>query len=356
MTEKFWSEFKPRDDASSLLIENFFKSLRDGESIEITEEDREKYGLLVTGPISEDTMKFSVEGSRELNEIQQKAKDFVGRYIKKFVEDVNKKNEKEGKKQMEDWPKINIADVKVMDNGECNIVARTGETSYGRVVAFKGEGLRKAYDDYAKEYSVSGEEILPFEEFERLFMPNVPAVSTLIMTADNNILLTKRSPRKDSSYEEAWHLPAGYLDNKDKNERGEVDPFIAAKREINEEVGLTKEQIDDLVCLGIMRNRDGGINEFLFVARTTMRSDEIVDKNIKVGESRLLLHPKDIDGDVRPRKLIKSGKISTVLPALLKIDEVFGKDKKGEPGPELTVPSSKALFFLVDKLLKKMKS
>lgn len=355
MPEKFRPEFNPPETAPSPIVENFFQSLREGKPIEITEAEAEKYGLRAVGPMSEEQMKFNVSGPRELTEVQQKAKVFVDRYIEKFVKDRNEKIAREGKKPIQNFPKMNISDVKVLDDGNYEIVAREGEVGYGEIVAFKDGGLKKAYGAYIKEYSNSEEEKLSFEEFERLFMPNVPAACALIITADNNILLTKRNPQRVGTYRESWHLPAGYMDNSDKNKSGELNPFVTVRREIQEEVGLTEEQIDDLVCLGVARDENCGNNEFLFVARTGLRSDEIVDKNA-APDKRLLLHPKDIDGDIRTRKLMRQGKLSTVLPALLKIEKIFGKDKSGEPGPELTIPTSKALFFLVDKVLKEKES
>ncbi|MDP2736771.1 MAG: NUDIX hydrolase [bacterium] len=354
MTEKFRPEFNLQDvqPASDPVIENFFESLRKGEPIEITEEEMEKYGLRAVGPINEGHMKFNVQGPREFAGVQQKAKVFVDQYIENFIKDINEKNLKDGKKQMEDWPKINISSIRGLGSGDYEIVVREGEMGYGRVVAFKGEGLKKAYNAYAEEYSDSEAEKLSFEEFESLFMPNVPTVCTLIVTVDNNIFLTKRSPQRVGTYKESWHVPAGYIDVSDKDMAGRLSPFVTARREIQEEVGLAEDQIDDVICLGIARDQSCGNNEFLFVARTGLRSDEIVDKNT-TPDKRLLLHPKDIDGDIRPRKLVRSGKLSTTLPALLRIEKIFGNDKRGEPGPELTVPTSKALFFLVDKKLKK---
>ena len=346
MPEKYTPENKQHNpNKMHPILQEFFNSLKNGEQIEINEDEKEKYGISALGPFGENQLHFKIEKAREFTGVEKKAEDFVKDYTQKFLETLNKERKNKGQNPIQDRPKINISDIK-NSNEDCYITATKDEVGYGRIPAFKGEGLNNIYKEYSSQYQ-GEEEILSIEEFKNIFMPHLPGTSALIVTSDNKILLTKRNPKKTAIYSEAWHLPAGGMDKDDTNEKEVLSPFVTIKREIKEEVGLEKDQIDNLTCLGICQNPYDGATEFLFVANTPISSENIVS------EGKLILEPKDIDGNIRPKKLTRNEQLSSILPALSRIDKIYGKEKTKTPGPDLTVPTSQALFFLVDKILKK---
>ncbi len=319
--------------------------------IQISPQEREKYGLFAVGKFKEDDVNVTESEREALKPEEEEAKLFVDNYVKDFVERKNKILAEQGKRLIGDWPKLHVSGVvEAGDKFEMNI--QRGVDSYANLIALgkKGE-INVVYKGYTN--TVAGEKI-PFNRFKELFQPTHLTVAGLIFTADNYILMAKRHPDKVGTYGEAWHVPAGYVDDTDCNSLGQLDSFRAMRREINEEVGITENQINNLICVGAAKNSDVSNVEVLFIGRTNLKSTDIVDRSASDVKKRLLLKPKDIEGDIRPRKILGSqGDPTHVLPALLKIDQVFGKTKKhGTPGPELIIPTSQALFFLVDKMLK----
>ncbi len=321
---------------------------------ELTQEEIEKNDLLAVGPFAEDGgIHMTLEGRPNLSEQEGKALDFVQSYVANFIIEENQTR----LKQIQDWPKMHVSNITPHDD-ECDVKLVDGWGSYGKYLAFRGDGLAKAYEAYKYTVPVKEDQIT-IERFSELFQPMVPAICGLVFTADNKILFTKRHPEKVSTYGQSWHVPGGYLEANDKNDNDELDPFVAMRRELEEEIGLTNEHIQSLTCVGIARDPKNEANvSFLFVGRTTLKGTDIVDR-AATGYDRLRLNPKDIDGDVRPKALIREladgGKTTKILPALLRIDQIFGIQKRVNPGPELTVPSSKSLVFLVGKMMEQYK-
>ena len=320
--------------------------------IEITPQEKEKYNLLAVGKFKEQNTEV-VESKREsLTPEEEEAKLFVDSYVKDFIEKKNKILAEQGKRLIGDWPKLHTSNVSEV-NGKLEITIQQGAANYGRLIALgREEGIGAAYDLYV---STVAEKQISFNRFKELFQPTPLAVDGLIFTSDNYILVAKRHPDKVGTYGESWHVPSGYVDGTDRNAAGQIDTFKAMRREIEEEVGIAENQVKDLFCVGAAKNQDVSTVNVLFVGRTDLKSTEIVDRSAVDTKKRLLLKPKDIEGDIRPRKVVDSQDQPTkILPALLKIDQIFGKKKKnGPPGPELAIPTSQALFFLVDKMLKK---
>ncbi len=324
---------------------------REKSQVEISAQDRDKYNLLAIGNFKEDNMKV-VESERGLLAPEEEvAKVFVDNYVKNFIDNKNEALAAQGKRAIVDNPKLHVGRVKTSEN-QCELAIEHGVASYGKLVALgREEGIKSAYELYTKQ--VQGEH-LSFGRFKELFQPVSLSVDGLIFTSDNYILVAKRHPDKVGTYGDAWHVPSGYVDETDRDASGQIDIFKSMQREIEEEVGVKKDQISNLVCIGAAKNPGVATVNMLFIGRTNLKSVDIVDRNAVDAKKRLLLQPKDIDGDIRPRKILSPKNEPThILPALLKIDQVFGKQKKhGTPGPELAVPTSQALFFLVDKMLK----
>lgn len=317
----------------------------------ITEEERKRYGLLVAGNFSESQMNVIESVETKLLPQELDAKLFIDQYVNNFIEEKNKILAAQQKRPIVDNPKLHVSRVEL--SGEnCEIFIENGIASYGKIMALgREEGLRSVYMAYCQNFS---EEAIPFEKFKKLFQPAPLSVDGLILTADNRILIAKRHPDKVGTYGEAWHVPSGYVDDTDCDVNGKINPFQAMRREIQEEIGVKEDDITNMISLGVAKNPDVATVNVLFFGSTRLKSTDIVDRHAENAKQRLLLQPKDIEGDIRPRRIFDSQNNATyVLPALLKIDQVFGGQKKhGLPGPDLVVPTSQALFFLVDKILK----
>jgi 8-oxo-dGTP pyrophosphatase MutT (NUDIX family) len=330
---------------------SFDRLFKEKISAEITAQEKERYGLLAVGNFSESDMTVTESEKSQLSPQELEAKLFVDEYVRNLVEEKNKVLVSQNKRLIVDSAKLHVSHVEQVHN-TCEITIENGIASYGKIIALgKEEGLRQVYAEYCQRVQ---EGAILFERFQKLFQPAPLSVDGLILTSDNCVLIAKRHPNKVGTYGEAWHVPSGYVDDTDCDASGKINLFQAMRREIHEEIGITENEITNLVSLGVAKNPDVATVNVLFFGSTQLKSTDIIDRDATDVKKRLLLQPKDIEGDIRPRKIIDAQhKITHVLPALLKIDQVFGKQKKhGVLGPELTVPTSQALFFLVDNILK----
>lgn len=320
--------------------------------IELTREEREKHHLLAAGIFNEQDIEVS-DAKRELASAEeQDAQIFIENYVKDFIDNENKILAKQGRRTIGDWPQLHCDYVQEKEGG-FRLAIEEGVANYAKIIALgREEGIGAAYQHYSKQAQAAGK--LSFERFKQLFQPVYLSVDGLVFTADNYILIAKRHPDKVGTYGEAWHVPSGYVDETDRDGSGKISPFMAMRRELKEETGIGENHIKNLVCLGAAKNPEVAGVDVLFIGLTDLKSTDIVDRNATDVKERLLLRPEDIEGDIRPRKILGPQNESThILPALLKINQIFGKTKKhGPPGPELAIPTSQALFFLADKLLK----
>jgi 8-oxo-dGTP pyrophosphatase MutT (NUDIX family) len=94
-------------------------------------------------------------------------------------------------------------------------------------------------------------------KFGKEYIANPLSVGALLMTQDNKIILGKRSPADTDIGKNKISVIAGYLDpNKDLDKRTNmVDVFRAVSREIYEEIGITDNNIVDMICIGLIDNK-----------------------------------------------------------------------------------------------------
>jgi 8-oxo-dGTP pyrophosphatase MutT (NUDIX family) len=96
--------------------------------------------------------------------------------------------------------------------------------------------------------------------FGRENAANPLSVGAVIVTKDNKIVLGKRAEDIDIGKSKI-SVAAGYLDpEKDMvnsaNSDNTLDIFSGIKREIYEETGITNRDIVDLVCMGLINNKE----------------------------------------------------------------------------------------------------
>ncbi len=88
-------------------------------------------------------------------------------------------------------------------------------------------------------------------------------MGTILVTSDNKLVFGKRSLSIDAS-KDTISVVVGYLDpHKDfvrqttfcSDNSNKIDIFSGSRREIHEETGIQEKNIVDLVCIGIIDNK-----------------------------------------------------------------------------------------------------
>ena len=122
---------------------------------------------------------------------------------------------------------------------------------------------------------------------------NPLSAGVVLITEDNKLILGRSSSIDGSKY--ALSVIAGYLDphkdilcihNKDGSDYVDiVDIFHGIEREIYEETGIAAYDIVELVCLGIIVNRNQNQMNIPFCGTLNISSDEVVTKRSKTQDS-----------------------------------------------------------------------
>ncbi|MFA6322022.1 MAG: NUDIX hydrolase [Candidatus Buchananbacteria bacterium] len=337
-------------------VRRFFEYYGGGNnhSIDVTSEEKDKYDLRVIGPFNESDIIIDSEKRKWDSKAEQRAGDFITEYVADFVRKRNIELTQKGERLIENNSKLQVKDIK-LNGPKCDMVVEKGVITYGSLRALgTDEEMEKAYRVYE---SNAPKDHINKERFYELFKPLPLSACILVITADNELLLTKRLPKKVGAFGGVWHVPGGFVEESDINDDGHISPFTAAVRELEEETGVTKKDLAQILCLGASSLPGPRNIEFLFVALSRLKSDDIVDEQAATLEEKYKLMPKEIEGDLRPHKLIEldSGRMSKVLPALLKIDEIFGSQRKHMPvGPKLSLAASQSLFFLTQRMFESL--
>lgn len=105
---------------------------------------------------------------------------------------------------------------------------------------------------------------------------NALAVCTVVETSDGYILLDRR--QGVDLYVGRYHVIGGFFergrDSSDGREGSIPDPFAAMRREIREETGITREDIREQNCLGLVYDVATPHAEFCFLTRLNITLTE----------------------------------------------------------------------------------
>src|SRR5204862_6660500 len=74
------------------------------------------------------------------------------------------------------------------------------------------------------------------------------------------------------------HTFGGSLEAEDQKADGRIDAFDSVMRELYEELGLTAADVEPLVCVGLVRDREIVQPEMLFETRVHLTFDELVHR------------------------------------------------------------------------------
>lgn len=323
----------------------------------VSQAEREKYHLLAVGPYSDEAIKISFQKEKQLTPAEMAAKAFVDQEVQKVINGMNEKRREQGKKEITDQPKLRLDKI-VERDGNCEIRLDPEGTSYGRHVALsKEEDLHAVYDRYTS--SVNSDYKLTWEEFKDKFQPRPLTVLVGVVTSDGKLLVDQRNPKKVATYPHAFHGIGGYIETSDvevdEEGKGTISTTSSVIREALEEGGVPPSSLKAIVCLGAMMHEEPGLPrypELVFLARTSMRGDQIIDDALPLGDvHRMKLSPRDPDGYMKAKDLFnKDGSVGTLLPALLHIDKFFEVEGKGHE-VAATFPSTKAMAFLLYRLI-----
>jgi len=103
---------------------------------------------------------------------------------------------------------------------------------------------------------------------------NPIGTTATIVSADNRICYGRRSSRV-SYHANHVHTFGGALEIADMAADGRIDAFAAVARELEEELGLRREELHDLICVGMIRDKEIHQPEMLFEARIELTVEEL---------------------------------------------------------------------------------
>ncbi len=107
-------------------------------------------------------------------------------------------------------------------------------------------------------------------------MANCMAACVVMETTDNKIIIGKRSSKMAEGKSE-WHIIGGTLEA--VNNLPE-HPFELILKEMEEETGITTNNIDSLICLGTAVSHYNNKTEFLFFAKLNLDSKQFEVKSL----------------------------------------------------------------------------
>lgn len=106
---------------------------------------------------------------------------------------------------------------------------------------------------------------------------NPIGTTATIISADNQICYGRRSSRV-SYHANHVHTFGGALEEADRSPDGTIDAFAAVARELEEELGLRREELRDFICVGMIRDKEIHQPEMLFEARIDLTVAELRDR------------------------------------------------------------------------------
>ncbi len=109
-----------------------------------------------------------------------------------------------------------------------------------------------------------------------LFANPVGTTATLI-SSDNRICYGRRSA-KVVYHANYVHTLGGSFEKTDQAADGSIDPFSSVCRELAEEVNVSRDELGDICCVGLIRDKEIHQPEMLFEASLAMTAAELRDR------------------------------------------------------------------------------
>lgn len=115
------------------------------------------------------------------------------------------------------------------------------------------------------------------DEFGWHRFSNPIGTTATVVTADGYLCYGRRSASV-SYHAHHVHTFGGALEDADAGPDDRVDGFGAVQRELHEELALERSDIREIVCAGLIRDREIHQPEMLFEARVKLTADEVVER------------------------------------------------------------------------------
>ncbi|MCB9851515.1 MAG: hypothetical protein H6819_00345 [Phycisphaerales bacterium] len=115
------------------------------------------------------------------------------------------------------------------------------------------------------------------EEFGWERFSNPVGTTATLLTSDGLICYGRRSA-KVSYHAEHVHTFGGAFEEADRLADGSIDPFASVAREITEELAIAREELIDLTCVGLVRDKEIYQPELLFEASLPMTFEDVRER------------------------------------------------------------------------------
>jgi len=95
------------------------------------------------------------------------------------------------------------------------------------------------------------------------------AVCTVLTTADDALLIARRTGRT-MEHSGFWHVVGGHVEP-----ARPVNVFESVRKELREELGVSTEEIPEMICLGLARAKETHKPELLFYSRLSVTWEDL---------------------------------------------------------------------------------
>lgn len=106
---------------------------------------------------------------------------------------------------------------------------------------------------------------------------NPVGTTATLLTRDGRICYGRRSMQV-AFHAGYVHTFGGALEPGDRDAAGAIDVFDSVRRELHEEVGLRADELDSLICVGLIRDTEILQPELLFEARVPLTTAELIER------------------------------------------------------------------------------
>ena len=145
-----------------------------------------------------------------------------------------------------------------------------------RVIAYRvqDQNLFLELENTSYKYFVGtrDKEFISMFGFETIANPL--STGAAVTTCDNYLIVGKR--RSDLDFNPGYYsIIAGIMDREKDFVNGEPDPFQAFLRELSEEKGVLKNEVQEILSLGLIYNKDYNQTYMPFKVKVTLSSEEL---------------------------------------------------------------------------------
>lgn len=267
-----------------------------GLAVESKEDKTENpyFDILASGSFGEGQIKI-------IQNPQEQYPQEIAEAIEAVWELRNKARLEKGQKPMTATPQLKLKAVATNDG---NLVMELTEGTYKDHIARQDKVFRERFKD---------------------FDPKIIGTNIVVRTADNRLMIVQRG-LDAATKPGAMSVVGGQWDIlKDCHEDGTWDPFKTITRELEEEAGIKREEIDKLQATGIIYNKAASNPSMIFYADTTLKEDQIRER---VGDGEVLV--KFIPDDEKEIEHSILWWASSPSPSGASALALYGKEKFGQ--------------------------